>query len=583
MILQALKEYYDRKTADLESGIAPRGWFKGRIDFVIVLTLDGTFKQLDCEQTIKNNKTVSHSCLLPYIGKQALKHTMSGNDANLLWDNATFVLGVGKNGDKKLASFIATIKERLGDINDQAVNSVLKFLEDGQRDPTIFAPVVRHSDYGEEIRKGRVYITFRLVNDEQLFIFQRLPIKVRVSEALEPSEKRGTCLVTGELDQSIELCHLVIKNLYGARKDPNVVSFNKEAFNSFGKDQSANAPVGKRAAFAYTTALNHLTARESNQKLQVGDATAVFWSERNTNLEKQVRDFFSEPPKDDPDRGVKAVASLFKAVETGAFARDEDMIRFFVLGMTPFGPRIAVRFWIVDTVSGMAGKICQHFEDTRIVHGPRDKDTLSVFRLLVSTAAHGESKNIPPNLGGDMMRAILEGLPYPQTFLQAAIRRIRAEHDVSYPRAALIKACINRSTRFRNPEIKEELKMSLDKSNQNIGYRLGRLFATLERIQIRKFTQKGGKEPNSTIRDRYYGSASGTPITVFGTLIRLSKHHLASLENVGERINFEKLLGEIMCGINDFPAHLRLDDQGRFAIGYYHQMSDFFTKKNDNE
>ena len=114
--------------------------------------------------------------------------------------------------------------------------------------------------------------------------------------------------------------------------------------------------------------------------------------------------------------------------------------------------------------------------------------------------------------------------------------------------------------------------MSLDKNNVNIGYRLGRLFATLERIQIRKFTQKGGKEPNSTIRDRYYGSASGTPVTVFGTLIRLSKHHLASLENVGERINFEKLLGEIMDGINEFPAHLRLDDQGRFAIGYYHQM-----------
>jgi len=121
--------------------------------------------------------------------------------------------------------------------------------------------------------------------------------------------------------------------------------------------------------------------------------------------------------------------------------------------------------------------------------------------------------------------------------------------------------------------------MSLDENNTNIGYRLGRLFATLEKIQIRKFTQGGGKEPNSTIRDKYYGSASGTPATVFGTLIRLSKHHLAGLENVGERINFERLLGEIMGDICDFPPHLRLEDQGRFAIGYYHQMQDFFTKK----
>jgi CRISPR-associated protein Csd1 len=208
---------------------------------------------------------------------------------------------------------------------------------------------------------------------------------------------------------------------------------------------------------------------------------------------------------------------------------------------------------------------------------------LSLFRLLVSTAIQGKPENILPNLGGDVMRAILEGSPYPQTLLQAAIRRIRAEHDIAYPRAALIKACLNRSTRINNPKQKEELHVSLDPTNTNIGYRLGRLFAALERIQIRKFTQKGGKEPNSSIRDKYYGSASGTPVAVFGTLIRLSKHHLASLENAGERINFEKLLGEIMSGINDFPTHLQLDDQGRFAIGYYHQMHDFFSKKNDSQ
>jgi len=121
--------------------------------------------------------------------------------------------------------------------------------------------------------------------------------------------------------------------------------------------------------------------------------------------------------------------------------------------------------------------------------------------------------------------------------------------------------------------------MSLDENNTNIGYRLGRLFAALEKIQIRKFTQGGGKEPNSTIRDKYYGSASGTPATVFGTLIRLSKHHLSGLDNVGERINFERLLGEIMNDIFDFPPHLKLEDQGRFAIGYYHQMQAFYTKK----
>jgi CRISPR-associated protein Csd1 len=180
------------------------------------------------------------------------------------------------------------------------------------------------------------------------------------------------------------------------------------------------------------------------------------------------------------------------------------------------------------------------------------------------------------------MRAILEGTPYPATLLQAAVRRNRAEQEVPYPRAALIKACLNRTLRFNNPKNEKEITMSIDPANTNIGYRLGRLFAVLERVQIRAATQKGGKEPNSTIRDRYYGAASAIPVTVFGTLMRLSKHHLAKLENVGERINFEKLFGEIMDGFTDFPAHLDTADQGRFAIGYYHQMQDFYTKKTDN-
>jgi CRISPR-associated protein Csd1 len=248
-----------------------------------------------------------------------------------------------------------------------------------------------------------------------------------------------------------------------------------------------------------------------------------------------------------------------------------------VLGLSPNASRIAIRFWIVDTVAGMAGKIKQHFDDLRIVHRPWDKDVFSIFRLLVCTAAQGKADNIPPNLAGETMRAILEGLPYPQTLLQAVIRRIRAEHVVTYPRAALIKAFINRSTRFKNPRIEEALKMSLDESNTNIGYRLGRLFAVLEKIQ-----QEANPGISATIRDRFYGAASGTPVTVFGNLMRLKNHHLSKLTSAGRRIYFEKLLGGIIDGVEAkiaFPTHLTLEEQGRFAIGYYHQQQDFFSKK----
>jgi len=408
---------------------------------------------------------------------------------------------------------------------------------------------------------------------------------ILVSAEAEKDDLVALCLISGERE-SIERLHPSIKGVWGAQSSgANIVSVNNKvqngvnsgetpAFASYLKQQGYNSPVGKTVAFAYTTALNHLLGRDSKQRMQVGDTSTVFWAEKATAFEQQVVDFFGDPPRDDPDRNVRAVESLFRAPQVGVMPPDEGKAQFYVLGLAPNASRIAIRFWIVNTVEGMAGKIRQHFEDIRIAHGPRDRDCFSIFRLLVCTATQGKADNIAPNLGGDTMRAIMEGLPYPQTLLQSAIRRIRAEHEVTHIRAALIKACLNRSTRFPHPELKEEIKVSLDINNANTGYRLGRLFAALEKIQ-----QEANPGINATIRDKFYGAASGTPVTVFGNLMRLKNHHLSKLANPGRRVYFEKLLGQIIDGIGDFPAHLRLEDQGRFAIGYYHQMQDFFTKK----
>jgi CRISPR-associated protein Csd1 len=311
--------------------------------------------------------------------------------------------------------------------------------------------------------------------------------------------------------------------------------------------------------------------------MQVGDASTIFWSARETKLEKEIVEFFGEPPKDDPGRNGRAVKNLFEAPNAGILANDEKDTKFYVLGLAPNASRISIRFWYVDTVEGMADKIKRHFEDLKIVHGPKDQDYFPLFRLLVSTATQGKADNIPPNLAGDTMRAILEGLPYPKTLLAAAVRRIRAEHNVTYYRAALIKGYLNRNNRYKNNKEKE-MNVSLDVTNSNVGYRLGRLFATLEKIQ-----QEANPGINATIRDKFYGSASSTPVTVFGNLMRLKNHHLAKLENRGRAINMERIIGEIMESVADFPPHLKLEDQGRFAIGYYHQMQDFFTKKTDNK
>ncbi|HPD31082.1 MAG TPA: type I-C CRISPR-associated protein Cas8c/Csd1 [Phycisphaerae bacterium] len=570
MILHALKEYYDRKAADPASRMAAPGWEWKEIPYVVVLAHDGRPVAVECTWEGTGEERRAKAFLLP----QSVKRS-SGIKSNLFWDNPEYALGVVLKGKpNRVKEQHAAFRKAISSLNlsdDEGVRALEAFLDRSNKKETL----AEFGESWEELLQSGLNVTFRLAGDA-LPIANR-PVVRRAIDALADSEigAKAVCLVTGEY-APIERLHASIKGVWGANtRGGDIVSFNRDAFESFGKKQGSNAPVSKNVAFAYTTALNHLLRKDSSQRVQVGDASTVFWASRDCRFESEVAAFFGEPPKDDPDRGVRAVEDLLRSVNTGAYVESDKETRFYVLGLAPNAARIAIRFWHVGTVPEMAQRFAQHFRDLRLVHGPKDKDTLSLFRLLVATAVQGKAENIPPNLAGDTIRAILEGLPYPATLLEAAVRRARAEHEISYARAALIKASINRQTRFHNPHIEEELKMALDPENSSVGYRLGRLFATLEKIQ-----QDANPGINATIRDRFYGAASSTPIAVFGNLMRLKNHHLSKLPE-GLRIVRERLIGEIMSGIADFPAHLPLADQGRFAIGYYHQMQDFYTKRTD--
>lgn len=562
MILQALNEYYQRKTRMSDSGLAPPGFEYKAIPYLIVLSADGEFVSFDDTREGEGKKKVAKIYLVPQSVKRAVNIL-----PNLLWDNSGYVFGIDNKGKPERAreqhmAFIKAIHSRFIECDDAGIHAVLTFLERGD-----FAKVFEHPLW-EEIMESGANLTFRLEGDALPVCEREAVVNAVSAVGKEDSDEQTLCLVSGEAD-TIERLHPSIKGVWGAQSaGANIVSFNLDAFSSYGKSQGANAPVGKHAVFAYTTALNHLLAKGSKQRIQVGDASTVFWCAIPGHLmEELFPGFFSEPNKDNPDYGVNAVAALFNAPKTGAGSFEDDGTRFYVLGLAPNAARIAVRFWHVKTVGELASNIRRHFDDLRIVHAPHEPEALSLFRLLVATATLGKAENIPPNLSGDMMRSVIEGLPYPQTLLAGAIRRIRAEQEITYPRAALIKACINRYSG------KEELKVSLDENNMNTAYQLGRLFAVLERIQ-----ERASPGINATIRDRYYGAASSTPVTVFSTLFKLKNHHLAKLDNKGEVVNYEKLLGQIIDGIDSFPTYLNLSDQGRFAIGYYHQRQAFFTK-----
>ena len=578
MILQALNGYYRRMAEEGDAGIAPEGFEKKEIPFVIVLNRRGECIGIQDTRDGDGKKRLARSFTVP----KGVKKT-SGIAANFLWDTPNYVLGIPKPDPKKepeqLAekareqqqSFIATIRERLPEpITDEGVQAVLACLERGDFSPLASSPA------WEELSINGPLVTFQLEGDPCL-VCQREAVLSAISgdgNHGSSAEETRSCLVTGERDVPVRL-HTAIKGVWGAQSSgANIVSFNLDAFRSYGKEQGQNAPVGSRAEFAYTTALNKMLAKGSRQRLQVGDCSTVFWAERKSPLEDVFADVFGEPAKENPDQQTAAVRALYNAPESGAPPLDEDLTPFYVLGLAPNAARIAVRFWYPGTVGEAARHIKQHFDDCAIVHGPKQPDHLSLFRLLVSTASLGKSENIPPNLAGDFMKAILAGTAYPHTLLTSALRRCRAEQDVSYPRAALIKACL---IRLNKNNSEKEVGMSLDTTNNNPGYLLGRLFAALERAQ-----ESASPGINATIRDRFYGAASSTPVAVFPHLMKLKVHHIAKLENRGLAVNLERLIGEIMDKVaagHAFPSHLNLQDQGRFAVGYYHQRQDFFTKK----
>jgi CRISPR-associated protein Csd1 len=570
MILQALNRYYER-AEDL-----PReGWVRRGVDYVVVLDGQGQCINIEPVGERKKGKTIPRETLVPAIGKQAMKHTNSGKDANLLWDNASFVFGTGNKGAIKIASFIDTLHDWLGGIDDPGVNAVERFCRGLQSMPDKLPALLERFQIKEEFDIRDPVLAFRLVSDIENVHARRVvrsEYESKLVSAHSQAQLLGNCLVTGEIGVPLAPNESVIKGVWGAQPaGANIVSFNARAFESYGKRErnGENAPVSLRASFAYTTSLNHLLA--SRQRIQVGDTSTLFWAEEPHELESAVPDLFGEPPKDDPNRGINALKALYSAVQSGKFTVGDASTRFHVLGLAPNAARIAIRFWETATAMELAKRIQSHFEDIRIAHADYEPEHLSLFRLLTGVALLNKADNIPPNLGGEVLRAILEDLPYPTPLLNLAVQRCRAEQKPTYARAAVIKASLNRLIRRGNKTEREYLPM-LDPANTNPAYRLGRLFAVLEKIQ-----EEASPGLNATIRDRYYGAASSTPVSVYTTLLRLKNHHLGKL-NRGRAVQMEKLIGEIMDGLADFPRQLALPDQGRFALGYYHQRQTFFAK-----
>ncbi|TPH04870.1 type I-C CRISPR-associated protein Cas8c/Csd1 [Haemophilus haemolyticus] len=545
MILASLARYYRRLAAENDEmgnpKVPPYGFSEEKIGWILVLDKEGRLK------TVVPNLTADKKPQPKLMSVPRPEKRTSGIKPNFLWDKTAYTLGVEANKNKaetKEKPFTPSEKtfeafkqyhiDLLQNSDDEGLQTLCRFLQNWQ--PAHFVA----ENLPAEMLDAN--IAFSLEKPTAL-IHKREAAQTLWAGCLKSDEAlEGLCLIRGDTAPIARL-HPAIKGVFGGQSSGgSIISFNKEAFASFGKEQGANAPVSEQSAFAYTTALNYLLRRENNHCLTIGDASTVFWAEADDNATAQAAEgFFAHvftPPDDEQES-----AKVFNVLEQMGKGRPLQEIapelsantRFYILGLAPNAARISVRFWLDTTFGQLAENLAQHWQDLAL-EPCAWKTPPSIWRLLLQTAVLGKSENISPVLAGEMTRAVICGTPYP---------------------------------------------MSLNNESPNRAYLLGRLFAVLERIQYQALG-----ELNAGIADRYYGSASAVPFSVFPRLLSGAKHHLSRLrkDKAGIAVNLDKDLGEIIAKLPEtFPRHLSIDEQGRFAIGYYHQKQSYFAKKETAE
>jgi CRISPR-associated protein Csd1 len=586
MILQALDRYYDRMAARGEA--EPPGWAKAPIGWEIELSRDGEPLAVNRLLDPLSKKPRPPQMSVPAPVKRTVAIT-----PNAFWDKTAYALGrtagEGRRTADEHAAFRRAMLDLIGNSDDQGLLALRRFLEHwtpGRFDSKPFTPDMLDAN-----------VVFRL-SGERGYIHERAAARALLrQETATAGDEDEVCLVTG-VRAPVRRLHPTIKGVNGAQSSgASLVSFNLDAFKSYGRDQGANAPTSEAAAERYGAALNAMLASASPNRLRrgIGDATVVFWADASgaadegaaNAAEALFAQIFAPPPEAvDDDGDVAAAARVRDALTALAEGRPQTLdpqlkpgVRFNVLGLSPNAARLSVRFWLSDSFGAFAKAILAHVEDLAIEPPPRGwsgkKGPPEIWRLLVKTTAVQEKfENVPPLLAGELARAVLGGGAYPRTWLVAAVVRLRAG-DAPYAgwHAAAIKACINRQNRIGREHspgpFQEDLPVALDPQNNSVAYQLGRLFAVIEAAQYAALGRV-----NATVADRYYGAASSTPARVFAALLRNARNHVSDAKRRGGGGWIEKKLDEIVGRLPaDLPRTLKLEDQGRFAVGYYHERA----------
>ena len=576
MILQALVNHYEN--LEKQGKVDQEGWCKAKVSYAVNLSRDGEILGILSlkieEERGKKKVWVPRQIKVPEMVTRS-----SGVSANFLCDNSKYILGIDAEGTNQRVRdcFEAAKKKHLSllrEIEGEMAEAVRRFFETW--DPEKASECAEIKERWEDITDGGNLIFCMGINYAQDDTFIQKAWENARNKSSEDGQT-GICLVTGK-EAEISRIHKTIKGVPGAQSSgAALVSFNAPAFESYEKEQSYNAPVGKYAEFAYTTALNYLL-NQREYTFQLGDSMIVFWSE-SAEEEYQAAFFEAADPKSDNQEEIKGIFDNLKTgmpVSIGNFTLDPDQ-RFYILSLAPNAARLSVRFFYQDSFGNILKNLSAHYERMSIVKPSwESREYMGVRDMLSETVNQNSKDKTPvPNMAAFVLQAILSGARYPASLYTDVLIRIRAEQgNVTWGRAGIIKAYL-----IRNGNWKEgENYMGLNEESRETAYVLGRLFSVLESIQM-----DANPGIKATIRDRYFNSACATPASIFPVLIKLKNSHMKKLERDkgSAKIYYEKLLTELMGKLDEYPKRLSLEEQGKFILGYYHQVQKKYEKREE--
>lgn len=578
MILETLVRHYENLAK--QGSVSKLGWCQAKVSYGINLTKDGTVKEI---LSLKHEEERGKKKVLQPAQKSVpqMVTRSSGVAANYLCDNSKYLLGIDKDGSSgRVQDCFLAAKEKhlklLQNVDSTMANAVRTYFETWNPSQASENALIR--EHWDEITDGGNLIF--CMNEEEAQDDAAIRAGWDETQTGDDQKTDGICMVTGK-PAEISRIHRTIKGVPGAQSSgAALVSFNAPAFESYGKEQSYNAPVGRYAEFAYTTALNYLLD-QNKYRLQLGDTMIVYWAESGQEACQKAFSFVITPNHDNQREIQKVFDGLQKQkyIDLDDIEIDPEQ-KFYILGIAPNAARLSVRFFYEDSFGNILENIAAHYRNMDIVKPKwEEREYLGVREMLDETANQKSKDKKPvPNMAAMVMQAVISGDWYPASLFTDLLIRIRAEQGtVTWGRAAMIKAYLIRNCNWE----KGEDYMGLNKESRDKAYVLGRLFAVLESIQ-----KDANPEIKATIRDRYFNSACATPAVVFPVLIKLKNSHIKKLEREKTKLkdDYEELLAEIMDKLEEetsFPLRLTLEEQGKFDLGYYHQMQEKYKKRED--